>query len=219
VSTDYRKQLALLLFIAVLVLAAGLGLRDPWPADEPRFALIARDMAINGNWLFPSVGGVLYPDKPPVFFWLTALFYELTGSVRIAFLMPGLVAGLGTLFLTTDLARRLWGRRTAIYCGATLLAMLQFPLQMKSGQIDGLLCLWTTLSLYGFCRHLLLGPDWRWYALGGLAAGVGIITKGVGFLPYLVFIPYAVASVREWPVRGPEVAGRGAGRSHCSPAS
>jgi len=200
VSTDYRKQLALLLFVAALLLAAGLGMRDPWPADEPRFALIARDMAANGNWLFPSVGGALYPDKPPVFFWLGAVFYLLTGSVRLSFLMPGLVAGLGTLYLTTDLARRLWGPQTAIFCGATLLAMLQFPLQMKSGQIDGLLCLWTTLSLYGFCRHLLLGPDWRWFALGGLSAGIGVITKGVGFLPFLIFIPYVVAAHKSWPV-------------------
>ena len=49
-------------------------------------------------------------------------------------------------------------------------------------------------------RHLLLGPDWRWYGIGGLAAGLGVITKGVGFLPYLVFVPYLIAARNNWPV-------------------
>lgn len=196
----YNRNLVFLLLLAAVVLAAGLGLRDPWPADEPRFALIARDMAESGNWLIPRVGGVLYPDKPPLFFWLVAAIYAVTGSIRVSLLVPGIAAGLGTLYLVTDLGRRLWGPRTAIWCGATLLAMVQFPLQMKSGQIDGFLCLLTTLGLYGLLRHLLLGPDWRWYAAGGFFAGVGVITKGVGFLPFLVFLPYVLAARAGWPV-------------------
>lgn len=199
-SSEYKRHLAFLLLIAAVVLAAGLGLRDPWPADEPRFALIARDMVESGNWLFPQVGGVLYPDKPPLFFWCVAALYALSGSIRVSILMPGILAGLGVLLLVTDLGRRLWNPKTGILCGATLLATLQFPLQMKMGQIDGLLCLWTTLGLYGFSRHLLLGPDWRWYGIGGLAVGLGVITKGVGFLPYLIFIPYLFATRNDWSV-------------------
>ncbi len=53
-------------------MATGLGLRDPWPADEPRFALVAQDMLRSGDWMIPRVGGDLYADKPPVFFWLMA---------------------------------------------------------------------------------------------------------------------------------------------------
>ena len=190
---SYRRHFGLLLLVTAAVLLAGIGLRDPWPADEPRFALIARDMVTGGDWLFPRVGGVVYPDKPPLFFWLIALLYALTGSLRLSFLLPGVLAGIAVVALVTDLARRLWDERAGILAGAALLTLLQFPLQMKTGQIDPLLCLWTTLGLYGLCRHLLGGPDWRWYAVGGLACGLGVITKGVGFLPLLVLVPYAYA--------------------------
>jgi len=196
----YTRAFLFLLFVAAVLLTAGLGLRDPWPADEPRFALIARDMAEGGNWLIPTIGGDLYPDKPPLLFWLVAALTILTGSLQVSFLLPGVIAGIGTLALVTDLSRRLWGPKIAIWCGATLLALMQFPLQMKSGQIDGLLCLFTTLGVYGLCRHLLLGPDWRWYAIGGLAAGLGVITKGVGFLPFLILIPWAFAARSGWNV-------------------
>jgi len=199
-TDEFRQRLIFLFIAAAIMLAAGIGLRDPWPADEPRFALIAKEMVESGRWLFPHVGGDLYPDKPPLFFWLIAFFYALTGSLRFAFLAPGFIAGLGVLWLVTDLARRLWDERAAFYCGATLLVMMQFGLQMKAGQIDALLCLWTTLSFYGLCRHLLLGPDWRWYLTGGVAAGLGVITKGVGILPYLVLLPYVFGLRRGWPV-------------------
>jgi 4-amino-4-deoxy-L-arabinose transferase-like glycosyltransferase len=71
---------------------------------------------------------------------------------------------------------------------------VQFLTTMRSAQIDATLCLLTTLSLYSLLRHLLWGPGWRWYFLGGLAAGLGVITKGVGFLPMLVLLLY-------WPLR------------------
>jgi len=196
-GADARK-LAWLFVIAVAVLAAGLGLREPWPADEPRFALIAKDMVESGDWLIPRVGGVLYPDKPPLFFWLVASFYALTNSISVAVLLPSLLAGLGVLWLVYDLARRLWTSDIGIWSAAALLATVQFPLQMKAGQIDGVLCFWTTLGLYGLSRHLLLGPDWRWLAIAGAACGLGVITKGVGFLPLLLLLPYLYARSRGW---------------------
>jgi len=190
--------IAWLLLLALVVLSAGVGLRDPWPADEPRFALIARDMVESGQWFFPRVAGVLYADKPPVFFWLIASFYWLTGSLRVAFLLPSLLAALGTLWLVYDLGARLWDRRTGLYAAALLLVTLQFALQARTAQIDAVLTFWTTLGLYGLCRHLLLGPQWRWYLAGFAAAGAGVITKGVGILPLLVFIPWALARIRGW---------------------
>jgi 4-amino-4-deoxy-L-arabinose transferase-like glycosyltransferase len=183
--------------LAVLVLvASGFGLRDPWPADEPRFAVLARDMVSSGDWLFPRVGGDLYQDKPPFYFWLLAGAYALIGSVRWSFLLPSLLAAFGTLVLVYDMARRI-GDREAGFAAAVLIACtVQFVLAARSAQIDATLCFLTTLSLYGLLRHLLYGPAWGWYLVGGFAAGLGVITKGVGFLPLLVFAPYALLRAR-----------------------
>ncbi|HKZ73032.1 MAG TPA: glycosyltransferase family 39 protein [Steroidobacteraceae bacterium] len=183
--------------LAVLVIVgAGFGLRDPWPADEPRFASLARDMVASGDWLFPRVGGDLYQDKPPLFFWLLAGAYALVGSVRWSFLLPSLLAAFGTLALVYDLVRRLHGRIAGLSAALVLLCTLQFLLAARAAQIDATLCLLTTLSLYGLLRHLLLGPAWGWYFVAGLAAGLGVITKGVGFLPLLVLLPYALLRMR-----------------------
>lgn len=187
-----RGDLGVLLLLGLVVCATGLGLRDPWAPDEPRFALIGRDMALGDDWLFPRRAGELYPDKPPLYLWTVATVYRLTGSLRLANQLPSLLAGLSTLLLVYDLGRRLWNRRVGMWAGLALLATVQFPLQVRSGQIDASVTLWITLGLYGLCRHLLLGPAWGWYAAGAVACGLGVVTKGVGFLPLLVLLPFAV---------------------------
>ncbi len=192
------RELLLFGVFALLLLGVGIGLRDPWPSDEPRFALVARLMVEHGQWLFPHRGAELYPDKPPVFMWLQALGYLLTGSWRVAFMLPSLAAGLGALALTYDLARRLWNHRCALLAAATLLVTIHFTYQMRNAQIDPLLLGWVTLANYGLLRHLLLGPSWRWFAVGCFFAGVGVATKGVGVIALLMLIPYAVARRGHW---------------------
>jgi 4-amino-4-deoxy-L-arabinose transferase-like glycosyltransferase len=186
------RDLLLLAVVALVLLAPGLGFRDPWPADEPRFALIARDMVATGQWLFPQVGGDLYQDKPPVFFWTIAAGYWLTGALSVAFLLPSLLAGIATVLLVYDLGRRVWSRETGLAAALLLVVSAQLVIQARAAQIDMLLTFFTTASLYGIGRHLLAGPDWRAYALGGFAAGLGVITKGTGFLPLLLLLPYLV---------------------------
>jgi 4-amino-4-deoxy-L-arabinose transferase-like glycosyltransferase len=197
---DVLLDLLGLILLALLLMATGLGLRDPWPADEPRFALVAQDMLRSGDWLFPRVGGDLYADKPPLFFWLMAASMALTGSLRAGFLLPSLLAGIGTTLLVYDLLRRARGREVALAGAFVLLITFQFVWQARQAQIDGVLCFITTLSLYGLLRHLVLGPAPGWYLAGWAAAGFGVITKGVGFLPLLALIPHAILARRGWPV-------------------
>ena len=205
---DRRATLALFT-LGLLVLAAGYGLRDPWPADEPRFVLVARQMVESGDFLFPHRGAELYPDKPPVYFWLLSLAYGLVGSWRWSFLLPSLLSALGTLALVFDLGRRLWNPRAGLWAATAVLVSLQFVYQAKRAQIDPTLVFLTTLSFYGLCRHLLLGPHWRGYLAGCFAAGVGVVTKGVGFLPLLALLPFALMARRGWQGLAPLPAGSG----------
>lgn len=193
-----KQRLAwlLLLLVATALLALGIGLRDPWPADEPRFALNALEMLDTGHFWIPHRGGEPYPDKPPIFMWASAASIALTGSVRLGFLIPSLIGALGSLALVMDLSRRLYGRRVAFLTGAALLSTLQFVLQAKTAQIDMLVTLWITLGAYGMLRHALLGPARRWWYIGCASMGLGVITKGVGFLPLLMLPAWGLLAWR-----------------------
>ncbi len=180
----------------VLALVAGIGLRDPSPADEPRFVLAAQQMIESGQWLFPQRGSELYPDKPPMFMWLIAGAYQITGNWRVAFLLPSLLAALLTLACTWDLGRRLWNPRVGARAALALFVCLQFGLQARRAQIDMVLVGMTTLSLWALLRLLLADGRWRHALLAGFGAGLGTITKGVGFLPLLALLPWGLSRLR-----------------------
>ena len=179
--------------LAVIILFSGFLQRGPWPADEPRFALVAQQMVASGDYWFPHRGIEIYPDKPPVLMWLQAGLYQLTGNWDAAFLLPSLLAGLGTLLLVFDLGLRLFGARSARVSTLALLLSVHFSYQFKKAQIDPLLVFLVTLSVYALVRHLLLGGRQRWLFIGAFFAGVGVITKGVGVIALLVFLPYLFA--------------------------
>lgn len=185
-----QGQTWLLVLLVIFALLAGLGLREPMPADEPRFVLAAKAMVETGQWLFPYRGIELYAEKPPTFMWLQAVSYLIVRSWDVAFLLPSLLAALLTLWLTGDLAKRLWGSRTADYAVLGLFVCIQFVLQAKRAQIDMVLVGMTTLSLWALVRYLLDKPSPWLLMLGTFAAGLGTVTKGVGFLPLLVFLPW-----------------------------
>ena len=187
------KDRVLLLLMGLLFVGAGLGLRDPWPSDEPRFALVAKEMVESGHWFFPTRGGELYPDKPPIFMWSQAIFYKLTGSLKIAALLPSLLAGLLTLMIVYEAGRMLWSRRVGRMAGLLLLAAPQFVLESRAGQLDAMVMCWIAGGVYCFLRYLLVNADVRWLLAGFAACGFGVITKGVGFLPLLLFIPAILA--------------------------
>lgn len=192
------REWLLFMLLALVLLGAGIGMRDPWPSDEPRFTLAAQEMVQSGDWLFPHRGSELYADKPPMLMWAEAVSYEVIGNWRIAFLLPSLLAALATLGLTYDLGRRLWNHRAGLCAAIAMLFAVQFMYQMKRAQIDPLVTCWITLANWGLLLHFLRGPNWRMYWLGCFAAGLGVITKGVGFLALLMFVPYIFARVRNW---------------------
>jgi 4-amino-4-deoxy-L-arabinose transferase-like glycosyltransferase len=211
------RDLLWLALALLLIIGTGIGIRDPWPADEPRFAAVARDMVATGEWLFPRVGGDLYQDKPPLFFWLLAICYTLLGSLKWSFLLPSFFAAGGVMFLIYDLGRRLVSREAGLAAALLTVCTLQFVMTFRGAQIDPTLCFITTLSLYALLRHMLLGPAWRWYFIGGFAAGVGVFTKGVGFLPMLLLIPFFTLRHFGWRGLAPIDAGRGGWRWWLAP--
>lgn len=190
-SFRFNGLRALVVLAIIASLAAGLGLRQPNPADEPRFVLAAKHMVETGQWLLPHRGTELYAEKPPVFMWIQAATFELVRDWRVAFLLPSLLAALATLWLVRDLGRRLWSPRVGDLAAMALFTTLQFGLIAKRAHIDMVLLAMTTASLWGLLRHLLGGPQWRAWWFGAFCAGVGTVTKGVGFLPLLVLLPWA----------------------------
>ena len=194
---DPRYRLLILFGAAVLILTAGFGLRDPWPPNEPENALAAAELLRTGNWLAPTLAGELFVRQGPLYLWLLAIFQWLFG-MRTGFLLPSLLAGIGILFLVWDLARRLWDDSAGFWSAAAMLGCVQFALQAHGAGGDVVLCFFIVSGLYGFARHLLLGPAWGHFLLGCAGCSLGLMMDFSGLLPLLLLAPWLWAVRRGW---------------------
>lgn len=84
------KFLDLFLWVCTSVLA--LSIRPLWEPDEARYAEIAREMVSTGDWLAPHLNGVLYFEKPPLQYWISALSIECFGPNDWAPRIPVVIA-------------------------------------------------------------------------------------------------------------------------------
>jgi 4-amino-4-deoxy-L-arabinose transferase-like glycosyltransferase len=107
-------------FLFLLVIGVGLfffrlgvpGLMDP---DEGRYAEIAREMLVSGDFITPQLNFLPYLEKPPLVYWLTALSLSVGGlNEWAARFMPALSA-IGGVLAVYWLAAKLWGAGTGFW--------------------------------------------------------------------------------------------------------
>ena len=166
---------------------------DLWAPDEPRYAEVARETLEDGHWLVPHLGGRMYADKPPLYFWLLAGSYTAFGMTPFAVRLLPVLSASATMLVTYFLGRRLFNRRAGLFAAIVLGTSVLFMDLGRHGNIDATLTLVTTAALgllflaYHESRRRLWLPA---YVLMGL----GVLMKGpVGFLvPLVVFIAYLV---------------------------
>lgn len=180
---------ALLVVLALALFLPGIGARDLWNPDEPRYAEVAREMREDGHWLVPHLNGRLYSEKPPLHFWSIAVASYLTGGVsEVSARLPAVLAATATLLLLYGIAARLFDRRVAWWSALIFASSAKVLWQGRIGQIDMTLVALVTLAVWCFVRGLTEERPvfYRWFFV---ATGLATLAKGpVGLLPPLLSI-------------------------------
>ena len=78
--------------------------------DEPRYAAIGQTMARTGDWMTPMLWGSPWFEKPPLLYWMSALFFALGDKPEVAARLPVALLSLAFLALATWLVAREFGR-------------------------------------------------------------------------------------------------------------
>jgi 4-amino-4-deoxy-L-arabinose transferase-like glycosyltransferase len=195
--SELNVRTLFVLALAVLVLwFANLGYRKLIKPDEGRYAEIAREMAVSGDWVTPRLNGIKYFEKPPLQYWATAAAYTLVGQHEWAARLWSAVTGLFGLGLAWYAGRRLFGPTAGLYAAIVLGSSLMYVVVAHLNTLDmGL----TFFLFAALCAFLLAQRDqatprentvWMhaaWAAMAGavLSKGVvGLLIPGAALLLY-----------------------------------
>jgi 4-amino-4-deoxy-L-arabinose transferase-like glycosyltransferase len=204
-----RRYPGILLATCLCLFAYGLGNRDFWDPDEPRYAGIARSIVESGDWLALRDNGRPYADKPPLYFWFLAVASRLGPGVTPATSrVPSSLFALLTVLLTYRFGKDLFGARVGFLGGLVLATTQRFFVEARWVHIDMLLCLLVLVALVSAYRALETKKRW-WWLVGYSAMAAGCMAKGPVALtiPLIALLTYLATSrqldrMREtwWPV-------------------
>lgn len=178
---DRRERTRFFLIWAFLGLFPLL-LRPLWQPDEGRYAEIPREMLAAADWLTPRLNGVLYFEKPPLQYWLSAFSMRFFGLNAFAARLPLALATLITMGCSWRLARRMGASNpvwAAFMVASTLLGFI-------CGQVltlDALFSAFLVLSITAFIEAVAYRFDGQratgWTLLAFGASTLSLLTKGL----------------------------------------
>jgi 4-amino-4-deoxy-L-arabinose transferase-like glycosyltransferase len=150
------------------------GLMDP---DEGRYAEIAREFFVSGDWLIPHLNLVPYLEKPPLVYWLTALSFGGLGYSELAARLPAALSALGGILLAYGLGRAFWGPGPGFFSAVILATCGGYVALARLLTLDMTLALLVNLGVgLGYLALSRQRPSlWPW---AYLALGLGVLTKG-----------------------------------------
>ena len=171
-------------------------------SDEGRYAEIAREMFMSGDWVTIRYNDLKYFEKPPLHLWMTALAYEVFGVGDWQARLWVAISGAAGLLLTMVAARRWFGARVALLAGLVLLAAPNWNLGGHFNSLDmsvsGALAAVLAATLLAQHPQADVVTRQRWMWLAWAAMGLAVLTKGlIGIvLPGLALVVY-MAWVRD----------------------
>jgi 4-amino-4-deoxy-L-arabinose transferase-like glycosyltransferase len=152
--SKYIRPLFWIFLAAASIFFVHLGAASLWDEDETLYASCAREMMQRGDWVVPVFNGQLFPDKPPLMFWLMMGGFKLFGTNEFGARFFSAVLGLGTAWLTYFLGRRLFNSRVGLWAGLITASTIIFTVSARAATVDSALVFVTTLAMLCFVEWI-----------------------------------------------------------------
>jgi 4-amino-4-deoxy-L-arabinose transferase-like glycosyltransferase len=165
--------------LAVWLLATA-SLRPLMLPDEGRYVGVALEMLRSGDWLVPTLDGLPYFHKPPLFYWITAGALTLLGPHAIAARAAALLGALAMAVGTAWFARRWLPSTVAARAPWVLVTMPLAYLGAQYANLDMLVAGCIAVAVFALADGLLRSEAWRRSVAAGWAAmALGVLAKGL----------------------------------------
>jgi len=200
--------IAVLAVLSYALFFYGLGSIGLVGPDEPRYAAIAREMLMTGDYITPRLYGMPWFEKPPLMYWLAALGYKLFGIGEAGARFPSALSATVCVFLIYWCGRKLWDRAVGLLAALVVATSIGSFAFARAASMDMLLttCLTAALVFFLFAYNDASPRRRMWWCVFYASLGLGILAKGpiALVLPALSLVGFILLRGRwnEWRCRG-----------------
>ncbi len=190
--TSSQKDVFLLTAVSAFVLLWNIWTGSLLSWDEAFYGSVSKEILRTGDWINLYWAGSPWSDKPPLYMWVTNVFYNLFGINEFSVRLFSSLCGTGTVVAVYLLSRELYSRRAAVASSLVLLTTWHFIWSSKVGMLDSTLTFFITLSLLLFQLGL---TERKFLFFVPIAFALAFLTKGPGaaVIP-LIILMYAFLS-------------------------
>jgi 4-amino-4-deoxy-L-arabinose transferase-like glycosyltransferase len=203
-SLLHPGKLLLIALIYGLIWFGTLNYRHLIPSDEGRYAEMAREMLVTGDWITPRYNGYKYFEKPPLQVWATAIAFQVFGLGEWQARLWSALTGFLTILLIGFTGARIFNPRAG-WLSALVLASC--PMWVISGHFNSLDMALSAFLVSALCSLLLAQTsanknscrNWMWVCWFMMA--LATLSKGVigAAIPAMVFVVYSI-SAWDWKI-------------------
>jgi hypothetical protein len=163
----------LLLFLGVVWASLNL----PMVVNAAKYAQVSREILLSGDWIKLTIAGDAYEQKPPLLFWIGAVFFDFFGiSTSVWKIAVYLVSILG-IWSTYQLGKLLYGRETGILSAIFWACGLSYLYYHNDIHTDTLLADLVIFSIWQLAVFFREGKKAGFY-LGIIGVGLAMLAKG-----------------------------------------
>jgi len=203
-SALHPGKILLLVIIYGLLWFGTLNYRHLIPSDEGRYAEIAREMLVTGDWITPRYNGYKYFEKPPLQAWATAAAFQVFGIGDWQARLWTALTGFLTILIVGFTGARIFNARSG-WLAAVVLA--SSPMWVISGHFNSLDMGLSSFLVAALCSLLIAQTsqnknscrNWMWACWVFMA--LATLSKGVigAAIPAMVLIAYSI-SAWDWKI-------------------
>jgi 4-amino-4-deoxy-L-arabinose transferase-like glycosyltransferase len=186
-------RIALCAIVAAILYLPALGGPALLEPDEGRYAEIAREMVVSGDYVTPRDNWVRYFEKPPLVYWATAGSIRIFGADEFAVRLPAAVFSIGQVALVAALGELIFGASVGLLAALALALSPLFFGFARFATIDPALAFFLTAAMAAFYRDTqsreATVSSHRWLMVAATMLALGTLAKG----PVAVVLGGAIA--------------------------
>ena len=192
-------SILILVVVYALLWFGTLNYRHLIPSDEGRYAEIAREMLVTGDWVTPRYNGYKYFEKPPLQIWATASAFNIFGVGDWQARLWTALTGFLTIVFIGFTGARIYSARAGWLAAV---ALASSPMWVIGGHINSLDMGLSAFLVAALCSLLLAqtssnkthSRNWMWACWAFMA--LATLSKGIigVAIPGMVFAVYSITA-------------------------